>query len=117
MKFEDLKKLFIRKPKNALEGSEEPAPAETEDYKTVVHRLYANALAPETAPPAEERAQSLDGIDFTDLEARAAQDGIRVRTAGGKMRSHAEITESIVHKGKALFISGIITFEIGRAHV
>ena len=26
------------------------------------------------------------------------------------MRSHAEITESIVHKGKALFISGIITF-------
>ena len=27
MKFEDLKKLFIRKPKNALEGSEEPAPA------------------------------------------------------------------------------------------
>ena len=90
--------------------AEEPAPAETEDYKTVVHRLYANALAPETAPPAEERAQSLDGIDFTDLEARAAQDGIRVRTAGGKMRSHAEITESIVHKGKALFISGIITF-------
>lgn len=90
--------------------AEEPAPAETEDYKTVVHRLYASALAPETAPPAEERAQSLDGIDFTDLEARAAQDGIRVRTAGGKMRSHAEITESIVHKGKALFISGIITF-------
>lgn len=27
LKFEDLKKLFIRKPKNALEGSEEPAPA------------------------------------------------------------------------------------------
>ncbi len=90
--------------------TEESAPAETEDYKTVVHRLYANALTAETAPPAEERAQSLDGIDFTDLEARAAQDGIRIRTAGGKMRSHAEITESIVHKGKALFISGIITF-------
>ena len=96
---------------NMQPTADEPAPAEeTADYKSVVHRLYANAVSGESAVPVQERAQSLDGIDFTDLEARAAQDGIRIRTAGGKMRSHAEISESIVHKGKALFISGIITF-------
>lgn len=87
-----------------------PPPPETEDYKTVVHRLYSNATSPDAYAAPQERAKSLDGIDFTDLEARAAQDGIKISTAGGKMRSHAEITESIVHKGKALFISGIITF-------
>ncbi len=92
-------------------AEEQPAPpAETEDYKSVVHRLYANATSNDANAAAQERARSLDGIDFTDLEARAAQDGIRISTAGGKMRSHAEITESVVHKGKALFISGIITF-------
>ena len=88
----------------------DPAPAEAEDYKSVVHRLYANALSSGEHAAPEKRAQSLDGIDFTDLEARAAQDGIRIRTAGGKMRSHTENSESIVHKGKALFLSGIVTF-------
>ncbi len=86
-----------------------PSPA-AEDYRTVVHRLYANAVSGETSPVREENATSLDGIDFTDLEARAAQDGIRIRTAGS-VKAHAEEpTESLVHKGKALFLSGIAVF-------
>ena len=92
-----------------------PAPQEeseplAEDYRTVVHRLYANAVSGETPPAAEDKATSLDGIDFTDLETRAAQDGIRIQTAGSAVKSDKKQSESLVHKGKALFMSGIVTF-------
>lgn len=92
-----------------------PAPQEeseplAEDYRTVVHRLYANAVSGETPPAAEDKATSLDGIDFTDLETRAAQDGIRIQTAGSAVKSAETQSESLVHKGKALFMSGIVTF-------
>ena len=82
-----------------------------EDYRSVVHRLYSNAVSGESAPaPApENNARSLDGIDFTDLEARAAQDGIRIQTAGSKAQKEQE-SVSLVHKGKALFLSGLVTF-------
>ncbi len=92
-----------------------PAPQEeseplAEDYRTVVHRLYANAVSGETPPAAEDKATSLDGIDFTDLETRAAQDGIRIQTAGSAVKSDKKQSESLVHKGIALFMSGIVTF-------
>lgn len=93
--------------------AEEPAKEtepEPEDYRTVVHRLYANALSSDTEPLKEDRVRSLDGIDFTELETRAAQDGIRIQTAGGTKGTRADASESIVHKGKALFFSGILTF-------
>ena len=93
------------------EVAEAPAPAaETEDYRSVVHRMYQNAVSQEAERPTEDRARPLDGIDFADLESRAAQDGITIRTAGGKMRHAADLSESIVHKGKALFLCGIVTF-------
>ncbi len=92
----------------------EPQPAyEDEDYQAVVRRLYDNAVkdVPAEAPPAEEQeAQSLDGIDFRDLEARAVQDGIRITTAGGKPMKKQTESDSIVHKGKALFLSAIVVF-------
>ncbi len=92
-------------------AEEAPAPAaETEDYRSVVHRMYQNAVSQEAERPTEDRARPLDGIDFADLESRAAQDGITIRTAGGKMRHAADLSESIVHKGKALFLCGIVTF-------
>ena len=92
-----------------------PAPAQeetpvTEDYRTVVHRLYANAVSGEAPAAAESNATPLDGIDFTDLETRAAQDGIRIQTAGSPAKAVQNESESLVHKGKALFLSGIVTF-------
>ena len=92
-----------------------PAPQEddeplAEDYRTVVHRLYANAVSGETAATTEDKATPLDGIDFTDLETRAAQDGIRIQTAGSTVKNIENKSESLVHKGKALFMSGIVTF-------
>ena len=92
----------------APEPQEQP-PA-VEDYRTVVHRLYANAVSGEAAPAAQDSAKPLDGIDFSDLEARAAQDGIRIQTAGAPALRTQVQSESFVNKGKALFLSGIVTF-------
>ena len=94
----------------APEAQEEAEPL-VEDYRTVVHRLYSNAVSGENAPaPAPEAsARSLDGIDFTDLETRAAQDGIRIQTAGSTVKKQEE-SDSLVYKGKALFLSGVVTF-------
>ena len=82
----------------------EESPAES--YRSVVQRLYANAAAPADPTP-NENARSLDGMDFTDLESRAEKDGIRIATTGGKQERLSEETESMVNKGKALFLSGI----------
>ncbi len=92
--------------------AETPQPAYDEDYQTVVRRLYDNAAKenPAQEPVEEQAAQSLDGIDFRDLESRAAQDGIRITTAGGKSVKKQTDSDSIVHKGKALFLSAIVVF-------
>ena len=91
-----------------------PLPAESDEreYRPVVRKIFANAVKPEASEPVEgTRATSLDGIDFHDLEARAAKDGIRLYTAGGKSKTQiAEISTNVVHKGKALFISSIALF-------
>lgn len=83
------------------------------DYRPAVRKIFANTV--QTENPAvtvrETRVTSLDGIDFYDLEACAERDGIRIYTAGGKPRSViAEQSKSVVHKGKALFISSIFFF-------
>ncbi|GEM_PF-1778821 len=95
---------------------EPSAPLPEEDvleYRPIVRKIFANSVKSETEkqPIAETRATSLDGIDFHDLEARAAQDGIKIYTAGGKSQTEiAENTASVVHKGKALFVSALLTF-------
>lgn len=96
---------------------EETPPVDTDDtdeweYRSVVRKIYANSINPETAQSVErERATSLDGLDFYDLEERAAQDGIRIITAGGKGKTQIEeASQCVIHKGKALFISALILF-------
>lgn len=103
-----------RQPNRDYNHYNSPAPpqgAEAEvaggDYRTVVQRLYANAVSPENSAPQDARAKSLDGIDFTDLQSRAEKDGIRIQTSGGKPGRFEQETESLVNKGKALFFSGI----------
>ena len=86
-----------------------------EDYRAVVGKLYSGAVSHEEEPaerrPADEtRAQSLDGVDFSDVEAKAAYDGIKLTTAGGKPVKEAIRSESLVNKGKALFLSAIVVF-------
>lgn len=99
---------------------EEPLTVQEEedetDYRPAVRKIFANTMnseAPASPAPTvrESRVTSLDGIDFYDLEAAAERDGIRIYTAGGKPRSVIEQqSKSIVHKGKALFISSVFFF-------
>ena len=99
-------------------------PESEREYRSIIHKLYANAVKEEepereeTEEPAEEQpaatrrapaAQSLGRIDFYDLESRAAQDGIRITTAGG-VKSHETASASIANKGKALFLSALAAF-------
>ncbi|MGN0822440.1 MAG: helix-turn-helix transcriptional regulator [Candidatus Gallimonas sp.] len=80
-------------------------------YKTVVNRLYSNAVRNEE--PAEEpvkEKQAVGRIDFRDLEAKAAQDGIRINTAGGAVSE--ERSDKLVQKGKALFLCAVVVFLI-----
>ena len=95
----------------------EPAPAieEEPEYRTVVQSLYASAIRSDEEEPVrtdnKPHAQSLGGIDFRDLEERAARDGIRIATAGKKEVVREEKhPEELVHKGKALFLSAIVVF-------
>ncbi len=91
-------------PEQPLSGSADP------NYRTVVQRIYAGAVQPDREPA---RARSLDGIDFQDLESRAAHDGIRVSTTGGTpLKEKHEYATNTVHKGKALFLSAIVLFVI-----
>ena len=78
-----------------------------QDYRSIVYKMYSNAVGPENAVPAQSNARSLDGIDFTDLQTRAEKDGIRIQTSGGKPGRFEQETENLVNKGKALFLSGI----------
>lgn len=85
------------------------------DYRPAVRKIFANTVSTDAPAPTpatrESRVTSLDGIDFYDLEACAERDGIRIYTAGGKPRSViAQQSKSVVHKGKALFISSIFFF-------
>ena len=81
-------------------------------YRTVLDRMYAGAIPRRgEQEKGTERAQSLDGIDLSDLEARAKQDGIRITTAGGQSTLKKETErENLIHKGKALFLSALVVF-------
>lgn len=101
-------------------------PESEREYRAIIEKLYANAVRPpETqaeqrgavaeapAPePRREQAQSLGRFDFYDLETRAAQDGIKITTSGGLKKEKDDPSESIIHKGKALFLSALVVFVI-----
>ena len=109
----------------------EPAPAPApEPFLAPVREEPKEPPAPQPAPepvpqpkppvPAREEAparssrvhtgRSLDGVDFYDLESLAAQDGIRITTAGGRHKELEQKSESLVHRGKALFLSALVVF-------
>lgn len=95
----------------------ESLPTETErEYRTIINRLYSNTIRNEESKTPEKttvaRAKSLDGIDYDDLENLAAQDGIRITTAGTKKAEIAEQSESIFNKGKVLFLSALVVFVV-----
>lgn len=82
------------------------------DYRTVVDKLYASSIRTDT--PAEIKddgaRRSLDGIDFHDIETKAAQDGIKIITSGKTEKTKQQVSASVVHKGKALFLSALLLF-------
>ncbi len=98
------------------EKSEETPVAEEkkeESYRTVVQKLYSNSLRSEPTTEAKPvKSQSLGQIDFYDLEEKASKDGIRIRTAGGGGANKEAPSDSVVHKGKALFLSALVVFVI-----
>ncbi len=93
---------------------QQPAPAEP---------VYEAPPAPRPAAPKPQEApvpkkaaptpppRSLDGVDFYDIEMRAAADGIRITTSGGGTKPvTTTLSVNLVHKGKALFFSALIVF-------
>ena len=93
---------------------QQPAPAEP---------VYEAPPAPRPAAPGPQEApapkkaaptpppRSLDGVDFYDIEMRAAADGIRITTSGGGTKPvTTTLSVNLVHKGKALFFSALIVF-------
>ncbi len=92
--------------KATVEMREEPVPV-----APPAPPIAAKADAPARSAPARTHTgRSLDGVDFYDLESLAAQDGIRISTAGGRHKEIEEKSESLVHRGKALFFSALIVF-------
>lgn len=87
----------------------EPPPAETIRPEPAAEEKRTERKSAEK--PAKVRtARSLDGVDFYDLELRAAQDGIRVATSGKKAKELTQRSDSLVHKGRALFFSALVVF-------
>lgn len=96
------------------EKIEENRPATLEEldtgYRPIVRKMYENSVQPEPQSKKETKeAQALDGVSFRDIEERAAEDGIRITTAGKKSAT-TERSASLVHKGKALFLSALVVF-------
>ncbi len=98
-----------------------PAPAEEEPQSAPLPEPEEAAPAPVTAPapepaapaaaPSPRTVRTPGGADFYDLEMRAAQDGIRITLSNGSRKEVVkERSESLVHRGKALFLSAIVVF-------
>ncbi len=83
----------------------EPVPVRTAEPKE-----EEPAPAPEPKPARVYTGRPLDGVDFYDLESLAAQDGIRITTSGGRHKEEMVKSESLVHRGKALFFSALVVF-------
>ncbi len=97
----------------AQPGREEPKKAaQAEDYRSVVGKLFENAVRPTAAKPAQEAdATPINSIEFRDIESRAARDGLRVSTAGSAVKAPQPADrENTVHRGKALFLSAVVVF-------
>lgn len=93
---------------------QQPAPAEPVYEAPPAPRPAApkpqEAPAPKKAAPTPP-PRSLDGVDFYDIEMRAAADGIRITTSGGGTKPvTTTLSVNLVHKGKALFFSALIVF-------
>ena len=92
----------------AEEWIEEPV---KRDYRSVVEQLYSSSIRTDT--PAEikdDGARPLDRIDFRDIEMKASQDGIKIITSGKTEKTNGQNSASVVHKGKALFLSALLLF-------
>ena len=97
---------------------EQPVPKPPQDYRSVVDKLYASSIridSPYDVELEEDSAHSLDGIDFHDIEAKAAQDGIKITTSGKTEKTKQKTSTSVVHKGRALFLSALLFFFIAVA--
>ena len=94
---------------------QQPAPAPEPVYEAPPAPRPA-APKPQEAPAPKKAAptpppRSLDGVDFYDIEMRAAADGIRITTSGGGTKPvTTTLSVNLVHKGKALFFSALIVF-------
>ncbi len=88
-----------------------PAPAPVLTPAPVPKKNVAATARPVEPPKEKTAPKPLSGIDFYDLEMRAAQDGIRITTSGGGTREISEtVSYNLVHKGKALFFSALVVF-------
>ena len=89
------------------------------DYRSVVDKLYANSIridSPFEDEMPEDKARAIDGIDFHDIEAKAAQDGIKIVTSGKTEKAkQQQVAASVVHKGRALFFSALLFFFVAVA--
>lgn len=94
------------------EQPEQDSPAR--DYRSVVAQLYASSVKTDkhVKMSSDDGARALDGIDFHDIETRAAQDGIKIITSGKTEKTVQQSSASVVHKGKALFLSALLFFVI-----
>lgn len=99
----------VTEEEEPVEPQREEAPPR--DYRSVVAELYASSIR--TDKPAQikdDNARSLDGIDFHDIETKAAQDGIKIITSGKTEKTKQNSSVNLVHKGKALFLSALLLF-------
>lgn len=96
------------------EEQQEQCGTPSRDYRSVVAQLYESSIKSSDKPVQikDDGARALDGIDFRDIESKAAQDGIKIVTSGKTERTKQQVSASVVHKGKALFLSGLLLFFI-----
>ncbi len=94
------------------EQSEQPPAEDSGDYRPTISDIYQGTVRGRGADAEDvPGAQPLQGISFDDIEARANEDVIAVTTVGGKTpKKAAEESFSLVHRGKALFLSALVVF-------
>ena len=94
-------------------GKKEKTPLPQSAVRTAAPVSQPVSPAPAKKAVAPVAAKALDGVDFYDLETRAAQDGIRITTSGGRSKTtNNTLSVNLVHKGRALFLSAIVVFLI-----
>ncbi len=117
-----IQKLFMNTVK-APSDAQNPPPPPAQPTRSSASPAHAAATYTPNAPAREAQREPtyqnepqadivpVGKIDFYDLETRAAQDGIRIRTSGGRIKTEREASSySLVHKGRALFFSALVVF-------